>query len=46
VRGSIGVNGTTPPAKPTVTGSKGANAALASLITALVAYGLVTDSTS
>lgn len=32
--------------KPTVTGAKGGNAALASLMTALAAYGLVTDSTS
>jgi hypothetical protein len=39
--------GSTPPAsKPTVTGAKGSNAALASLMTALVAYGLVTDSTT
>jgi hypothetical protein len=44
--GSIGVNGAAPPAKPTVTGSKGANAALASLLTALAAYGLVTDSST
>lgn len=33
-------------AKPTVSGSKGANAALASLMTALAAYGLVIDSTT
>jgi len=32
--------------KPTVTGSKGANAALTSLMAALVTLGLVTDSTS
>lgn len=32
--------------RPTVTGSKGANAALTSLMTALVALGLVTDTTS
>lgn len=32
--------------KQTVTGSKGANAALTSLMTALVAYGFVTDSTT
>jgi hypothetical protein len=44
--GSIGVNGTTAPAKPTVTGAKGSNAALASLIAALVSYGLITDSTT
>lgn len=44
--GKWGVHGATPPAKPTVTGSKGANAALTSLMTALASYGLVTDSTS
>ena len=33
-------------AKQTVTGSKGGNAALASLMTALAAYGLVTDTTT
>lgn len=33
-------------AKPTVTGSKGSNAALTSLMTALTDLGLVTDSTS
>jgi hypothetical protein len=44
---SLGVFGATPPAaKPAVTGSRGANAALASLITALASYGLVTDSTT
>ncbi len=32
--------------KQTVTGSKGGNAALASLITALAAYGLITDNTT
>jgi hypothetical protein len=42
----IGFNSTAPIAKPTVTGAKGSNAALASLMTALAAYGLVTDSTS
>lgn len=36
----------TPVVKPTVTGSKGSNAALTSLMTALVALGLVTDTTS
>lgn len=36
----------TPVAKQTVTGSKGANAALTSLMAALAAYGLVTDSTT
>jgi hypothetical protein len=38
--------GTTPAAKPTVTGSKAANAALTSLMTALSSLGLVTDSTT
>jgi hypothetical protein len=46
VTGNAGFNNTTPIAKPTVTGSKGANAALASLLTALAAYGLVTDSST
>ena len=44
--GDMGFFGTTPIAKPTVTGSKGGNAALASLMTALADYGLVTDSTT
>jgi hypothetical protein len=44
--GSIGVNGTSAPAKPTVTGAKGSNAALASLLAALVSYGLITDTTT
>jgi len=38
--------GGTPASKPTVTGSKGANAALTSLMTALSGLGLVTDSTT
>ncbi len=49
----IGVNSTgigfynaTPVAKPTVSGSKSANAALGSLMTALANLGLVTDSTT
>ncbi len=41
-----GFNGTAPVAKPTVTGSRGANAALASLLTALASQGLITDSSS
>lgn len=41
-----GFNGHAITTKPTITGAKGGNAALASLITALAAYGLVTDSTS
>jgi hypothetical protein len=43
----LGLFGTSPVAiKPTVTGSKGANAALASLITVLAAYGLFIDDTT
>ena len=41
-----GFNGTAAIAKPTITGSRGANAALASLLTALANYGLITDSTT
>lgn len=41
-----GFNATAPIAKPTVTGSRAANAALASLLTALANYGLVTDSST
>lgn len=44
--GQCGFQGTSPIAKPTVTGSRGANAALASLLTALANYGLITDSSS
>lgn len=39
-------NGATPVTKPTVTGSRGGNAALASLLTALDTLGLITDSTT
>lgn len=46
VAGSIGFYGATPGAKPTITGSRGANAALASLLTALATLGLLTDSSS
>lgn len=38
--------GSTPIVKPTVTGSKGSNAALTSLMTQLAALGIVIDSTS
>jgi hypothetical protein len=38
--------GVTPVAKPTVTGSRGGNAALASALTALASLGLLTDSSS
>jgi len=33
-------------AKPTITGSRGGNAALASLLTALDSYNIITDSTT
>lgn len=42
----VGFHETTPIVKPTVTGSRGGNAALASLLTALANYGLITDSSS
>lgn len=44
--GKVGFNTTAPIAKPTVTGSRVANPALASLLTALANYGLITDSTT
>jgi hypothetical protein len=46
---SIGLWGTQASAvaaKPAVTGSKGANAALASLLTVLASYGILTDSST
>jgi hypothetical protein len=43
---TVGFNNTTPISKPTVTGSRGSNAALASLCTALANLGLITNSTS
>lgn len=46
VTGSAGFYGTAPAAKPAVSGSRGANAALASLLTGLAAVGLITDSTT
>lgn len=46
INGSVGFYNTTPAAKPTVTGSRGGNAALASLLTALAGLGLITDSSS
>ena len=46
VDGNVGFYGTTPIAKPTVSGSRGGNAALASLCTALASLGLITNSTS
>ncbi len=42
----IAFHGSTPVAKQTVTGSRGGNAALASLLTALDAKGLITNSSS
>jgi hypothetical protein len=42
----LGFYGTAPIAKPTITGSRGGNAALASLLTQLAALGLVTDETT
>lgn len=46
-RGSkAGFYNATPITKPAITGSRGGNAALASLLTALVNLGLITDSTS
>jgi hypothetical protein len=42
----IGFFATAPVAKPTVTGSRGGNAALADLLTKLASLGLITDSTS
>lgn len=42
----LGFFGTTPVAKPVVSGSRGANAALDSLLQALQSFGLITNSTS
>jgi hypothetical protein len=44
--GQLGFFGATPIAKPTVTGSRGGNAALASLLTTLANQGLLTDSST
>lgn len=43
---AIGFYGTSPQTKQTITGSRGGNAALASLLTALAALGLITDNTT
>lgn len=43
---TVGFYNTAPVSKPTVTGSRGGNAALASLLTALAGLGLLTDSSS
>lgn len=42
----IGFFGATPAAKPTVSGSRGGNAALADLLTELATLGLITDSST
>lgn len=44
--GKVGFYGATAVTKPTVTGSRGGNAALASLLTQLATLGLITDSTT
>jgi hypothetical protein len=44
--GAVGFYGSTPASKPTVTGSRGGNAALASLLTSLAGLGLLVDSSS
>lgn len=47
ITNGLGLHGTAPSAvKPTVAGSRGGNAALASLLTALVGYGFIIDSTT
>ena len=46
VTGAFGCNGATAQTRLTVTGAKGGNTALASLLTQLVAFGFITDSTS
>jgi hypothetical protein len=43
---AIGFYGSAPAAQPTVTGAKGGNAALASLLSALAGLGLIVDSTT
>lgn len=43
---TLGFHGATPVAKQTVSGSRGANAALADLLTKLATLGLITDGTS
>lgn len=44
--GYVGFHGATSIAKPTITGSRGGNAALESLLTQLANYGLITNSTT
>lgn len=44
--GALGFFDAVPTVKPTITGSKGGNAALASLLSSLAGLGLITDSTT
>jgi len=46
VTGNLGLFGTAATTKKTVTGSRAGNVALASLLTQLAAYGLITDTTT
>jgi len=46
LNGGLGFFNVLPAGRQVVTGSRGGNAALASLLTALAAYGLITDSTT
>lgn len=46
VKGPVGFQGTSPISKPTISGSRGGNAALADLLAKLALYGLITDGTS
>jgi hypothetical protein len=46
VHTSVGFLGAAPTARPTVTGSRGGNVALASLLTALASLGLITDNST
>jgi hypothetical protein len=46
IQGDVGFYGAAPGSKPTVTGSKGGNAALGSLLNALAGLGLLTDSST
>lgn len=43
---AVGFNGSAPVSKPTITGSRGGNVALADLLTKLASYGLITDGTT
>jgi hypothetical protein len=46
VGGGVGFNGAAPVPKPTISGSRGGNEALAALLSALAAMGLITDNTT